>query len=181
MNNRKLAGIVCIISGIALCAGLIAFQYGHCVDMWSNTHKGQEYASALVYFFSVSKGAVFIAVILGTVLLIEGGALLKQESAFRIVLISLGGLLILFGIAVAAAGIGVHIAYLHQRYRSFAENGYFSSFQEYYWSVGKGNLVASVLIGAIPAGIGVFFLHTKQKSTPSSACPLRGGDCRGEN
>ena len=174
MNGRKLAGIVCILLGIALCAGLIASQYNHCVDMWKNTHKGQEYASALVYFFAVSKGAVWIAIILGATLLIEGGSLLKRASAFRILLILLGILLLLFGIAVGAMGIGFHIAYLRERYQSFAENGYFDSFRDYYWAVGKGNLAASILIGAVPAGIGVYFLHKKQIPTPSSACPLRG-------
>ncbi len=169
MNSRKLSGIVCIILGIVLCTGLIAFQYNHCADMWSSTHKGKEYASALVYFFSVSKGAVCIAVILGAALLIEGGSLLKQESAFRIALILLGTLLLLVGIAVAAAGIGVHLAYLHQRYQSFAENGYFDSFRDYYWAVGKGNLAASILIGAVPAGIGTYFLSKKRIIDPSSA------------
>ena len=172
MNGRKLAGITCIVLGIALCAGLIAFQYHHCVDMWRNTPKGQEYTSALVYFFSVSKGAVCIAVIIGSVLLIEGGSLLKQTGSFRIPLMLLGILLILLGVAVSTTGIGFHIAYLRERYQSFAENGYFDSFRDYYWAVGKGNLAASILIGAVPAGIGVYFLHKKQIATPSSACPL---------
>lgn len=174
MNGRKLAGIVCIVLGIALCAGLIAFQYHHCLDMWNNTHKGQEYASALVYFFAVSKGAVCIAVIIGSVLLVEGGSLLKQTSAFRIPLMLLGILLILLGIAVSATGIGFHIVYLRERYQSFAENGYFDSFQNYYWSVGKGNLVASILIGAVPAGIGTYFLSKKRVVKSSSPYPLRG-------
>ena len=174
MNGKKLAGIICIVLGISLCAGLIAFQYAHCVDMWSNTHKGQEYASALVYFFAVSKGAVCIAVMIGSVLLIEGGFLLKQAHSSRIPLMLLGILLILLGVAVSAAGIGSHIVYLRGRYQSFAEYGHFDSFQNYYWSVGKGNLVASILIGAVPAGIGTYFLCKNRNITPSSACPLRG-------
>lgn len=181
MNGRKLAGIACTVLGVALCAGLIAFQYNHCTDIWNNTHKGKEYASVLVYFFAVSKGAVLVAVVLGAALLIKGGSLLKQADESRILLILLGSLLICVGIAVCAAGIGFHIAYLRQRYQSFAENGYFDSFRNYYWSVGKSNLAASIFIGAIPAGIGVYFLHKKQKSTPSSSCPLRGGYCRKSN
>lgn len=75
-----------------------------------------------------------------------------------------GWLLILLGFAVCVAGISIHIVYLYDRYRVFAENGYFDSFLHYYFSVGKGNLVASILIGAIPASIGILLLRWKWKS-----------------
>lgn len=73
----------------------------------------------------------------------------------------LGILLILLGVAVCAAGIGIHIVYLHERYQGFAEHGYFDSFLHYYCAVGKGNLAVSVLIGAVPAGIGIYLLRRK--------------------
>ena len=72
-----------------------------------------------------------------------------------------GALLLLAGIAICAAGVGLHIAYLHERYQGFAEHGYFSSFAEYFWAVGKANLVCSVIAGSIPAGVGIYLLCTK--------------------
>jgi len=80
MNSRKVTGIICIVLGVILCVGLIAFQYNHCVNMWSNTHKGQEYASALEYFFAVSKGAICIAVIGGAIFMFEGIGLLRRAE-----------------------------------------------------------------------------------------------------
>ena len=73
----------------------------------------------------------------------------------------IGILLLLAGIAVCATGITTHIAYLYERYQGFAENGYFDSFLHYYCAVGKGNLVASILIGAIPASAGILLLRWK--------------------
>ena len=69
--------------------------------------------------------------------------------------------LIMLGVAVCAAGISIHIVYLYDRYQGFAENGYFDSFLHYYYAVGKGNLVSSILLGMIPVGIGVFLLRKK--------------------
>ena len=80
MNGKKLAGIICIVLGIALSAGLIAFQYNHCVDMWSNTHKGQEYASALDYFWEVSNGAIFISIVILVISAVAGASLLRQSE-----------------------------------------------------------------------------------------------------
>jgi hypothetical protein len=76
----------------------------------------------------------------------------------------IGILLLLAGIAVCATGITTHIVYLYERYQGFAENGYFDSFLHYYCAVGKGNLVASILIGAIPASTGILLFRWKWKS-----------------
>ena len=73
----------------------------------------------------------------------------------------IGILLLLAGIAVCATGITTHIVYLYERYQGFAENGYFESFAEYFWAVSKSNMVVSVIIGGIPAGIGIYLLCTK--------------------
>ena len=75
--------------------------------------------------------------------------------------IIIGILLIILGIAVCAMGIDIHIDYLYKRYLHFAENGYYASFWEYYWAVGKSNLRISVLIGAIFGGTGIYLLCKK--------------------
>ena len=71
----------------------------------------------------------------------------------------LATVLIMLGIAVCTTGISVHIVYLYDRYQRFAEHGYFDSFLQYYYAVGKGNLVSSVLLGMVPVGIGIFLLR----------------------
>ena len=76
----------------------------------------------------------------------------------------IGILLLLAGIAVCATGITTHIVYLYERYQGFAENGYFDSFLHYYCAVGKGNLAASILIGALPACVGILLLRWKWES-----------------
>ena len=87
---------------------------------------------------------------------------MKQRKNFGIFLMFLSTLLIMLGIAVCTTGISVHIVYLYDRYQGFAENGYFDSFLHYYYAVGKGNLVSSILLGMIPVGIGIYLLHRKR-------------------
>ena len=65
MIARRIIGILLILVGILFCFGLIAYQYQHCVYMYSNEDKAQEFASALDYFFAVSKGAIAIATLCG--------------------------------------------------------------------------------------------------------------------
>ena len=86
---------------------------------------------------------------------------MKKTRLRGILQIMLAMLLILFGIAVCVAGIVTHIVYLYDRYKGFAENGYFDSFLHYYYAVGKGNLVSSILLGMIPVGIGIYLLRKK--------------------
>lgn len=160
MNCRKIAGITCVILGVVLCVGLITYQYIHCVDMWNNTYKNQEYASALEYFFEVSNGAIFISVVAGVILVITGGGLLGRSVLMNTIGI-VGLSLILLGVAICAVGISVNLIYLYERYQGFAEHGYFDSFLHYYYAVGKGNLLTSVLIGAIPAVSGIYLMRRK--------------------
>ena len=87
---------------------------------------------------------------------------MQQRKNFGIFLMFLSTLLIMLGIAVCTTGISVHIVYLYDRYQGFAENGYFDSFLHYYYAVGKGNLVSSILLGMIPVGIGIYLLHRKR-------------------
>ena len=89
---------------------------------------------------------------------------MKGSKIIEISLIFLAIALIMLGIAVCTAGISIHIVYLYDRYQGFAENGYFDSFLHYYCAVGKGNLVASILIGAIPASTGILLLRWKWES-----------------
>ena len=86
---------------------------------------------------------------------------MKQSKTVGILLTLAAAALIMLGIAVCTVGISVHIVYLYDRYQGFAANGYFDSFLHYYYAVGKGNLVSSVLLGMIPVGIGVFLLRKK--------------------
>ena len=87
---------------------------------------------------------------------------MKQSKNSGISLMILATALIMLGVAVCAAGISIHIVYLYDRYQGFAENGYFDSFLHYYYAVGKGNLVSSILLGMIPVGIGIYLLHRKR-------------------
>ena len=85
---------------------------------------------------------------------------MKQRKTFGILMI-LSTALIMLGIAICTVGISVHVVYLYDRYQSFAQHGYFDSFLHYYYAVGKGNLVSSILLGMIPVGIGVYLLRKK--------------------
>lgn len=83
---------------------------------------------------------------------------MKQRKTFGILMI-LSTALIMLGIAICTVGISVHVVYLYDRYQSFAQHGYFDSFLHYYYAVGKGNLVSSILLGMIPVGIGICLLQ----------------------
>ena len=87
---------------------------------------------------------------------------MKQSKIMGISLMILATALIMLGVAVCTAGISIHIVYLYDRYQGFADNGYFDSFLHYYYAVGKGNLVSSILLGMIPTGIGIYLLRKKQ-------------------
>ena len=86
---------------------------------------------------------------------------MKRSRMLEIFLMILAVSLIMLGIAVCTAGISIHIVYLYDRYQGFAEYGYFDSFLHYYYAVGKGNLVSSILLGMIPVGIGIYLLRKK--------------------
>ena len=79
MIAKRIFGILLIVLGVVWCCGLSIFQYQHCVDMWSNTYKALEYASALEYFFAVSKGALAISVLGGGFLAMPGVLLCKKQ------------------------------------------------------------------------------------------------------
>ena len=84
---------------------------------------------------------------------------MKQSKTIQFFLMILAAALIMLGVAVCTAGISIHIVYLYDRYQGFAENGYFDSFLHYYYAVGKGNLVSSILLGMIPVGLGIYLLR----------------------
>ena len=87
---------------------------------------------------------------------------MKRSKIIDISLMILATALIMLGVAVCAAGISIHLVYLYDRYQGFAEYGYFDSFLHYYYAVGKGNLVSSILLGMIPVGIGIYLLRKKR-------------------
>lgn len=68
MKALRFIGFVLIVLGILLCIRIIYGQYVHCVEMWTTTHKGTEFKSALEYFFAVSKGAIAISLVGGAIL-----------------------------------------------------------------------------------------------------------------
>ena len=86
---------------------------------------------------------------------------MKRSKIIELSLVILAAALIMLGVAVCTAGISIHIVYLYDRYQGFAEHGYFDSFLHYYYAVGKGNLVSSMLLGMVPVGIGVYLLRKK--------------------
>ena len=86
---------------------------------------------------------------------------MKRRRMLEFFLMILAVSLIMLGIAVCTAGISIHIVYLYDRYQGFAEYGYFDAFLHYYYAVGKGNLVSSILLGMIPVGIGIYLLRKK--------------------
>ena len=87
---------------------------------------------------------------------------MKRSKIIETSLIILATALIMLGIAACTAGISIHLVYLYDRYQGFAEYGYFDSFLHYYYAVGKGNLVSSILLGMIPVGIGIYLLRKKR-------------------
>ena len=87
---------------------------------------------------------------------------MKRSRMTEIALIMLAAALIMLGVGVCTAGISIHIVYLYDRYQAFAEYGYFDSFLHYYYAVGKGNLISSMLLGVIPVGVGIYLLRRKQ-------------------
>ena len=87
---------------------------------------------------------------------------MNRSNITGIALMIFATALIMLGVAVCTVGISVHIVYLYDRYQGFAEHGYFDSFLHYYYAVGKGNLVSSILLGMIPAGIGIYLLRKEQ-------------------
>ena len=87
---------------------------------------------------------------------------MNRSGIIEISLMILAVALIMLGVAVCTVGISIHIVYLYDRYQVFAENGYFDSFLHYYYAVGKGNLVSSILLGMVPVGIGVYLMRKKR-------------------
>ena len=75
----RIVGFLLIALGIGFCGGLILYQYLHCADFWQNSHKSAEYASALEYFFAVSKGAIIISLFGGAIPVIAGIHLLDKS------------------------------------------------------------------------------------------------------
>ena len=68
----------------------------------------------------------------------------------------IGILLILLGIAICAVWLGSFAMTIYKRHVKY---GHYDSFGEYFWTVGKSDLVLSVLFGSIPAAVGIYFLR----------------------
>lgn len=77
MKWRKTAGMLLIVIGCLIAVGLIAYQYCHCVDMWSSEFKWRTFDSFFAYFFSVSKGAILLSLTIGLTAVSAGISLRK--------------------------------------------------------------------------------------------------------
>ena len=71
----------------------------------------------------------------------------------------IGIVLILFGIALAATGISMHIAHMREHYLAYIEKYRLEeSFWNYYQQRSTGNTLISLLIGLIPVGSGIYLV-----------------------
>ena len=61
MGWRRKLGIFIMILGISFGLWGLITQVFFCMDMWHNDYKAQAFETFSDYFFSVSKGAVFIS------------------------------------------------------------------------------------------------------------------------
>ena len=73
-------GRILIVLGIVLFLGLVIFQLVHCVDMWYDEGKRNNFDAFLQYFFSFSKGALLIGSIAGMVPSLLGFFLCKKSE-----------------------------------------------------------------------------------------------------
>lgn len=64
MKAKRITGIVLIILGILLVLCVMGIQVTACMDGWHNEFKARTFDSFGEYFFSVSKGAIVISVLL---------------------------------------------------------------------------------------------------------------------
>ena len=73
--------------------------------------------------------------------------------------------LIVFGIALAIVLLLIFWQGLYvQRWLPIVSHNYWDSFWDYYWDVGKTNTILCLIVGMIPAGIGICLLIGKQKA-----------------
>ena len=74
----------------------------------------------------------------------------------------IGIVLILFGIALAATGIGMHVAHMWEHYCAYiAIYGLEESFWNYYSQRSTGNTLVSVVSGLIPVGFGIYLVFAR--------------------
>ena len=69
--------------------------------------------------------------------------------------------LIILGAIICAGDVSITAISLYKRYLEFADHGYYDSFLQYFWEVGKTALLGAVLIGGILVAIGIFQLKRK--------------------
>lgn len=78
----------------------------------------------------------------------------------------------IWGISLIVSGITVAIALLvifwqglyMQKWLPIASAGYWDTFWDYYWEIGKTNTILCLLAGMIPAGMGTYLLIRKRKA-----------------
>lgn len=74
----------------------------------------------------------------------------------------IGIVLILFGIALAATGISMHIAHMREHYLAYIEKYRLEeSFWSYYSQRSTGNTLVSVASGLVPVGLGIYLVFAR--------------------
>lgn len=74
----------------------------------------------------------------------------------------IGIVLILFGIALAATGISMHIAHMREHYLAYIEKyRLVESFWSYYSQRSTGNTLVSVASGLVPVGLGIYLVFAR--------------------
>lgn len=74
----------------------------------------------------------------------------------------IGIVLILLGIALAATGIGMHVAHMQEPYQAYiAKYDLEESFWNYYSQRSTGNTLVSVASGLIPVGFGIYLVFVR--------------------
>ena len=81
MKVKKAIAICLILIGIALALTLIIAQHVHCVDMWTYEGKSLTHETPMDYFFAVSKGAILIALLGGSIPAVIGILLMRKKPA----------------------------------------------------------------------------------------------------
>lgn len=76
---------------------------------------------------------------------------------------TIGIVLFLISLILCAALVAGVVAYFHQRYLGIVDklDTYWPTFSDYFWQVGKANLVCAVFVGLLPCLPGAYFYCTE--------------------
>lgn len=78
MPKQKLLGIVLILLGLACSGALILYSLHHAEYMWHTEMKSQSFSTFAEYYFSISKGTLFLSGCIGAILFVAGVCRLRK-------------------------------------------------------------------------------------------------------